>query len=146
MSYQTFNAEKPTKQPGYEDGKLIHPEERITPSSVGASVAKDARAQMSYQEAKDAEEFVSTMFGKVGEEGPWTPVFRTMKAVSKFLQVKEPKSITPVVAIYKENGDFEKVYHILHQTPDSVFDPWYVGYGMDDEKGHNRNLNTIYII
>ena len=38
----------------------------------------------------------------------------TMKAVSKFLQVKDPKSITPVVAIYKENGDFEKVYHILY--------------------------------
>ena len=84
---QTFNAEKPPKQPGYEDGKFIHPEERITPSSVGASVAKDARAQMSYQEAKDAEEFVSTMFGKVGEEGPWTPVFRTMKAVSKEARV-----------------------------------------------------------
>ena len=70
----------------------------------------------------------------------------TMKAVSKFLQVKEPKSITPIVAIYKENGDFKKVYHILFQDCDSVFDPWYIGYGMDDEKGHNRNLNTIYTI
>jgi len=70
----------------------------------------------------------------------------TMKAVSNFLQVKEPKSITPVVAIYKENGDFEKVLHILKQDTDSLFDPWYIGYGMDDENGHNRNLSTIYII
>jgi len=70
----------------------------------------------------------------------------TMKAVSNFLQVKEPKSITPVIAIYKESEDFNKVLHIIKQDTDSVFDPWYIGYGMDDEKGHNRNLSTIYII
>ena len=70
----------------------------------------------------------------------------TMVAVKKFLQVKEPKSTTPIVAIYKENGDFEKVYHILYQDSDSIFDPWYIGYGMDDENGHNRNLSTIYTI
>ncbi len=70
----------------------------------------------------------------------------TMKAVSNFLKVKEPKSVTPVVAIYKENVDFEKVLHILYQDSDSIFDPWYIGYGMDDEHGHNRNLKTIYSI
>jgi len=70
----------------------------------------------------------------------------TMKAVTKFLSVKEPKSITPVVAIYKQSEDFEKVLHILHQPTDSLFDPWYIGYGMDDENGHNRNLGTIYKI
>jgi len=70
----------------------------------------------------------------------------TMKAVAKFLQVKEPKTITPVTAIYKENLDFDKVLHILKQDTDSMFDPWYIGYGMDDEKGHNRNLSTIYTI
>jgi len=70
----------------------------------------------------------------------------TMKAVTKFLSVKEPKSVTPVVAIYKQSGDFEKVLHILHQPTDSLFDPWYIGYGMDDENGHNRNLGTIYKI
>jgi hypoxanthine-guanine phosphoribosyltransferase len=69
-----------------------------------------------------------------------------MKAVMKFLSVKDPKSMTPVAAIYKENGDFEKVLHILHQDVDTVFDPWYIGYGMDDDKGHNRNLSTIYTI
>ena len=70
----------------------------------------------------------------------------TMKAVSNFLSVKEPKSLTPVVAIYKENVDFDKVLHILYQESDSIFDPWYIGYGMDDENGHNRNLSTIYTI
>jgi hypoxanthine phosphoribosyltransferase len=70
----------------------------------------------------------------------------TMKAVTKFLSVKEPKTVTPVAAIYKESGDFERVLHILYQPTDSVFDPWYIGYGMDDENGHNRNLSTIYTI
>ena len=70
----------------------------------------------------------------------------TMKAVMKFLSVKEPKSMTPVAAIYKESLDFEKVLHILHQDVDTIFDPWYIGYGMDDDKGHNRNLSTIYTI
>tara|TARA_B100001093_G_scaffold487538_1_gene523878 strand:- start:566 stop:1078 length:513 start_codon:yes stop_codon:yes gene_type:complete len=70
----------------------------------------------------------------------------TMKAVSKFLNVKEPKTITPIAAIYKESGDFDRVLHILHQPTDSVFNPWYIGYGMDDENGHNRNLSTIYTI
>jgi|TARA_R110000787_G_scaffold209838_1_gene319755 hypoxanthine phosphoribosyltransferase len=70
----------------------------------------------------------------------------TMKAVTNFLTVKEPKSLTPVVAIYKENVDFDKVLHILYHESDSIFDPWYIGYGMDDENGHNRNLSTIYTI
>ena len=70
----------------------------------------------------------------------------TMKAVTKFLSVKEPKSVTPVAAIYKESLDFERVLHIFKQDTDSLFDPWYIGYGMDDENGHNRNLSTIYTI
>jgi len=70
----------------------------------------------------------------------------TMKAVTKFLSVKEPKSVTPVVAIYKECVEFGKVFRILTQETDSLFDPWYIGYGMDDENGHNRNLKTIYTI
>ena len=70
----------------------------------------------------------------------------TMIAVKKFLQVKEPKSTTPVVAIYKKHVDFDDVLHILYQDCDSIFDPWYIGYGMDDEKGYNRNLKTIYTI
>jgi hypoxanthine phosphoribosyltransferase len=70
----------------------------------------------------------------------------TMGAVIKFLQVKEPKSLTPVVAICKQNSDFDKVLHIIYQETDLLFDPWYIGYGMDDDKGYNRNLKTIHII
>ena len=70
----------------------------------------------------------------------------TMKAVTKFLSVKEPKTVTPVVAIYKESVDFEKVLHILYQETDSLFDPWYIGYGCDDEHGYNRNLPTLYMV
>ena len=47
----------------------------------------------------------------------------TMKAVMKFLSVKDPKSMTPVATIYKENVDFDKVLHILYQDVDSLFDP-----------------------
>ena len=47
----------------------------------------------------------------------------TMKAVMKFLSVKDPKSMTPVATIYKENVDFDKVLHILYQDIDSIFDP-----------------------
>jgi len=70
----------------------------------------------------------------------------TMLAVTKFLQVKEPKSLIPVVAICKGTLDFEKVHFILRQDTDSMLDPWYIGYGMDDEKGYNRNLKTIFIL
>jgi len=70
----------------------------------------------------------------------------TMLAVTKFLQVKEPKSLVPVVAIYKGTLDFEKVHFILRQDTDSMLDPWYICYGMDDEKGYNRNLKTIFIL
>ena len=70
----------------------------------------------------------------------------TMIAVKSFLEVKHPKSITAVTTILKENLDFPDALHILKQESDSIFDPFYIGYGMDDENGHNRNLKTIYTI
>ena len=53
------------------------------------------------------------------------------------------KDIHIVTAVYKENVDFPNNYFIYKQ-PDNV-NPWYVGYGMDD-KGYNRNLNSINIV
>ena len=50
------------------------------------------------------------------------------------------KNIFTVTAVHKENVDFPDNYFIYKQ-PDNV-NPWYVGYGMDD-KGYNRNLNSI---
>jgi hypothetical protein len=43
-----------------------------------------------------------------------------MKAVTKFLSVKEPKSVTPVVAIFKESLDFPKVLTYL-ETRDRFY-------------------------
>ena len=60
------------------------------------------------------------------------------------------KEITPSSDLRKwyhnnlENREqFQKKYVV---ELDSLFDPWYIGYGMDDENGHNRNLGTIYTI
>ena len=53
------------------------------------------------------------------------------------------KNIFTVTAVHKENVDFPDNYFIYKQ-PDNV-NPWYVGYGMDD-KGYNRNLNSINTI
>jgi len=53
------------------------------------------------------------------------------------------KNIFTVTAIHKENVDFPLNYYIYKQ-PNNV-NPWYVGYGMDD-KGYNRNLNSINTI
>ena len=50
------------------------------------------------------------------------------------------KNIFTVTAVHKENVDFPNNYYIYKQ-PENV-NPWYVGYGMDD-KGYNRNLNSI---
>ena len=52
------------------------------------------------------------------------------------------KNIFTVTAVHKENVDFPNNYFIYKQ-PDNV-NPWYVGYGMDDDKGFNRNLEVIY--
>ena len=70
----------------------------------------------------------------------------TMKFLIDHFEKRGATNVTPVAAIYKENGDFEKVLHILYQDVDTIFDPWYIGYGMDYDKGHNRNLSTIYTI
>ena len=53
------------------------------------------------------------------------------------------KNIFTVTAVHKENVDFPNNYFIYKQ-PENV-NPWYVGYGMDD-KGYNRNLNSINIV
>ena len=69
-----------------------------------------------------------------------------MIEVKSFLEVKHPKSITAVTTILKENLDFPDAFYILKQESDSIFDPFYIGYGMDDENGYNRNLKTIYTV
>ena len=53
------------------------------------------------------------------------------------------KNIFTVTAVYKENVDFPNHFYIYEQ-PKNV-NPWYVGYGMDD-KGYNRNIDTIHTV
>ena len=67
----------------------------------------------------------------------------TMKHLKKYFKDKEAKNIFTVTAIHKENVDFPFNYY-MYKQPDNV-NPWYVGYGMDD-KGYNRNLNSINTI
>ena len=67
----------------------------------------------------------------------------TMKHLKTHFKYHGAKNIFTVTAIHKENVDFPLNYYIYKQ-PENV-NPWYVGYGMDD-KGYNRNLNSINII
>ena len=67
----------------------------------------------------------------------------TMKHLKAHLKHHGAKNIFTVTAIHKENVDFPLNYYIYKQ-PENV-NPWYVGYGMDD-KGYNRNVNTIHTI
>ena len=67
----------------------------------------------------------------------------TMRHLKTHLKYHGAKNILTVTAVYKENVDFPNNYFIYKQ-PDNV-NPWYVGYGMDD-KGYNRNLNSINTI
>ena len=67
----------------------------------------------------------------------------TMKHLKTHFKYHGAKNIFTVTAIHKENVDFPFNYYIYKQ-PENV-NPWYVGYGMDD-KGYNRNLNSINTI
>ena len=67
----------------------------------------------------------------------------TMKHLTNHFEKKGAKNIFTVTAVHKENVDFPFNYYIYKQ-PENV-NPWYVGYGMDD-KGYNRNLNSINTI
>ena len=66
-----------------------------------------------------------------------------MKHLKTHFKYHGAKDIHTVTAVHKENVDFPFNYYIYKQ-PENV-NPWYVGYGMDD-KGYNRNLNSINII
>ena len=67
----------------------------------------------------------------------------TMKHLKTHFKYHGAKNIFTVTAIHKENVDFPLNYYIYKQ-PENV-NPWYVGYGMDD-KGYNRNINSINTI
>ena len=67
----------------------------------------------------------------------------TMNAVLDYLQVKKPASISIVTLITRETSPTpkEKSYHAF-----TIKDEWIVGYGMDNDKGHMRNLPSIWAL
>ena len=67
---------------------------------------------------------------------------QTMKFLIDHFKTLGAKQVETVSAVYKENVDFPN--HLCIYTQPENEDPWYVGYGMDDYKGYQRNLDTIH--
>ena len=67
----------------------------------------------------------------------------TMNAVIDYLEVKKPASISIVTLITRETSPIpkQKSYHAF-----TIDDEWLIGYGMDDSKGFNRNLPSIWAL
>ena len=67
----------------------------------------------------------------------------TMKAVIEYLEVKHPASISIVSLIKRKTSPTPNhpSYHAF-----TIGDEWLVGMGMDDEKGFNRNLSSIWAL
>ena len=64
----------------------------------------------------------------------------TIKFLMDHFKKKGAKKITPIAAILKENVVIKEALCILQYPQNS---PWFIGYGMDDEYGKFRNLETI---
>ena len=64
----------------------------------------------------------------------------TIKAVTEYLEVKHPASISIVTLVTRKTSPKHK--NARHAF--TIDDEWLIGYGMDDEKGLNRNLNSIW--
>ena len=67
----------------------------------------------------------------------------TMAAVIEYLEVKHPASISIVSLITRATSPIpeQKSYHAF-----TIGDEWVIGMGMDDDKGYNRNLNSIWAL
>ena len=64
----------------------------------------------------------------------------TIKVVTEYLEVKHPASISIVTLVTRKTSPkHENARHAF-----TIDDEWLIGYGMDDEKGLNRNLNSIW--
>ena len=64
----------------------------------------------------------------------------TMKFLIDHFKEKGAKNVTPVTTILKENLVIQDALYILKYPQNS---PWFVGYGMDNEDGTCRNIETI---
>ena len=68
----------------------------------------------------------------------------TMGYLKSFIKLKGAIRVETVAAVYKENVVFPNTFYIYKQP--EGFNPWYIGYGMDDPKGYQRNLDTIHTL
>ena len=68
----------------------------------------------------------------------------TMGYLTSFIKAKGAIRVETVAAVYKENEAFPNTFYIYKQP--EGFNPWYIGYGMDDYKGYQRNLDTIHTL
>ena len=68
----------------------------------------------------------------------------TMGYLTSFIKAKGAIRVETVAAVYKENEAFPNTFYIYKQP--EGFNPWYIGYGMDDPKGYQRNLDTIHAL
>ena len=64
----------------------------------------------------------------------------TMKFLMDKFSERGAIHVTPVAAILKENLVIQDALYILKYPQNS---PWFVGYGMDNEDGTCRNIETI---
>jgi len=67
----------------------------------------------------------------------------TMKAVVEYLEVKHPASISTVTLLTRNDSPFvtQKSYEAF-----TIDNEWVIGYGMDDSKGFNRNLRSVWAL
>jgi len=67
----------------------------------------------------------------------------TMKAITEYLEVKKPASITIVTLIVRKNSPTppQECYHAF-----DIDEEWIIGMGMNDEKGHGRNYPSVYAL
>ena len=68
----------------------------------------------------------------------------TMGYLTSFIKAKGAIRVETVAAVYKENEAFPNTFYIYKQPEGE--NPWYIGYGMDDYKGYQRNLDTIHTL
>ncbi len=68
----------------------------------------------------------------------------TMGYLKSFIKLKGAIRVETVAAVYKENEAFPNTFYIYKQPKGE--NPWYIGYGMDDYKGYQRNLDTIHTL
>jgi len=67
----------------------------------------------------------------------------TMKAVIEYLEVKKPASISIVSLVTRATSPIpkQKSYHAF-----TIKDEWIIGMGMDNDKGHMRNIPSIWAL